>query len=518
MIRLNNTPNEGSTVKVNLGFRDSAGQYYIPTKVQYTLLALNNDKESWSVVDDNYLKPLTPASNVILTLPDIKTVEGTTLQRKVMVYWSAFVDGEYNDFVDEITFDIAPKPYVPNPPSPQPEPTIYVEVTDVKLQIGTLSSSPINPVFVIKMNLPVNVENAVARIGTIDCHIVPDGTKSILTVYADEVLEYVTNYNLELSGLVSTINGYVMKEPAVIGFVTWNKDGEHAAVIQKDREFTANHSGEYNIIPDDNYDAMENVILTVDVPLQTKTVNVNENGTIIVEPDDLYDGLSSVEIVTNVQPVLQDKTVTDNNVTIYPDSEFDGLSSVSIAVPIEPTRYETITKPGITSITPETGKVAIAAVNVTVTPDEDKEVEITTNGDTTVTASANKLLNTVTIHTNVPLHNVQNEKNVTITSLGTISVTPDSSYDCMRKVNVTVNIPAVNISLYAYIGTNTGLTFYSTKEITVSGDYNIIPKNDGGSFVDFATYTVTVSDVNINFEYDGAVEVLTRDSSSDVTR
>ena len=33
MIRLNNTPQEGSTVKVNLGFRDSAGQYYIPTKI-----------------------------------------------------------------------------------------------------------------------------------------------------------------------------------------------------------------------------------------------------------------------------------------------------------------------------------------------------------------------------------------------------------------------------------------------------------------------------------------------------
>ena len=39
-----------------------------------------------------------------------------------MVYWDAFVDNEYSSFTDEITFDIAPKPYVPNPPAPQPQP------------------------------------------------------------------------------------------------------------------------------------------------------------------------------------------------------------------------------------------------------------------------------------------------------------------------------------------------------------------------------------------------------------
>ena len=518
MIRLNNTPNEGSTVKVNLGFRDSAGQYYIPAKITYTFLALNNDKESWSVVDNYYKVPLTPASSVMLTIPDVKTITGTTLSRKVMVYWDAFVGGEYNSFVDEINFDIAPKPYVPNPPSPQPEPTIYVEVTDVKLQIGTLSSSPINPVFVIKMNLPVNVENAVARIGTIDCHIVPDGTKSILTVYADEVLEYVTNYNLELSGLVSTINGYVMREPAVIGFVTWNKDGEHAAVIQKDRPFTAEHNGEYNIVPDDNYDAMENVVLTVNIPLQTKTVNVNENGTVTVEPDDLYDGLSGVEITTNVQPNLQEKTATQNNTTIVADSEYDGLSRVNVAVPIEPTRYETINTSGITHIVPVGDNIAIAAVDVTVTPNEDKEVNITTNGDTTVHATGENLLNSVIIHTNVPLHNIQNEKNVTINSNGTVPVNPDGGYDCMKKVNVTVSIPAVNISLYAYRGTNTNAIFYSTKLINNTGDYNILVKKDDGTLVDFATYTVTVGDPYTSLEFEGNQETITYEDSSNITR
>ena len=81
-----------------------------------------------------------------------------------------------------------------------------------------------------------------------------------------------------------------------------------------------------------------------------------------------------------------------------------------------------------------------------------------------------------------------------------------------------MNVTAANISLYAYAGTNTGLTFYSTKEITASGLYNIIPKNEGGSFVDFMNYEVTAGDTFISFEYGGSAETLTRNSDADITR
>ena len=519
MIVLKNNPIEGSTVTLNIQFRDPTGIYYIPISIKYTLLALNSDEESWSVVDGYYKVPLEAASSVALSLPNIETISGTTLKRKVLIEYQAFLNNKYEEFVDEINFDITPKPVISNEPENPPISETYIVVVSSELQTGSVATAPLNPVFKIRTNMPVLIDDANALIYDDDgdengCEIILDNTYTLLTITPNVELYPATKYHLKLSGLHSKIGEYSLKEPFIMTFVTVS--GSSAIQPSKDVEYTLN--GEYTLLPDEGYGSLAKAKVIVNIPLQTKTVNVNENGTIIVEPDDLYDGLSAIEVVTNVQPNLQNKTVTENNITVYSDSEFDGLSSVSVAVPIEPTRYETITKPGITSITPESGKVAIAAVDVTVTPDEDKEVEITTNGDTTITASADKILNTVTIHTNVPLHNVQNEKNVNINSVGTISITPDSSYDCMRKVNVTVNIPAVNISLYAYTGSNTGLTFYSTKEITVSGDYNIIPKNDGGSFVDFATYAVTVSDVNINFEYDGAVEVLTRDSSSDVTR
>lgn len=455
MIRLNNTPNEGSTVKVNLGFRDSAGIYYIPTKVSYSLLALNNDKESWSVVDNLYKIPLTPASNVILTLPNIKTVTNTTLSRKVMIYWDAFVDGEYNSFVDEVTFDIAPKPYIPdepvNPPAPLP---IYVEINDVALQVGTVSAAPVNPVFILKTNLPVNIDNAVATIDTKPCTILKDSTGGILTVYPDTILDYVKSYTLKITGLVSTINGYVMKEDFVCNFVTESEDTPHAPIIEDKTVAEITSNGTHTIIPSDGYDA-------------TKEVEVN----------------------------------------------------VDVTIPVEHTRYEAIRTSGETVIRPiNPDYVAMEEVHVNVVPDQDKELTITENGDTMITADGDKLLNSVLVHTNVPTYRLQTGKSVTISNNTTLTVNPDSGYDGFSNLQVTVNVTAANVSLYAYTGTNTGLTFYSTKEITVSGLYNIIPKNEGGGFVDFMNYEVTVGDTFISFEYDGSAETLTRNSNADITR
>lgn len=74
--------------------------------------------------------------------------------------------------------------------------------------------------------------------------------------------------------------------------------------------------------------------VTVKVPtterepiLQDKTVT--ENGT--VEADKGYDGLSSV-IVNIPDPILQDKTVNQNGI-VTPDEGYDGLSSVLVDIP-----------------------------------------------------------------------------------------------------------------------------------------------------------------------------------------
>ena len=394
-----------------------------------------------------------------------------------MVYWDAFVDNQYSSFTDEITFDIAPKPYIPNPPSPQPQPQIYVEITDIQLQIGTLSTVPVNPVFLLKTNLPVNIDNAVATIDTTPCTILKDSTGGILTVYPDTILDYVKSYTLTLSGLVSTISGYVMKEDFICNFVTESEDTPHAPIIEDKTVAEITENGVHNILPTDGYDATK-----------------------------------EVEVTVNVNPPLQEKEVTENGV-VEPDSEYYGLSKVTVNVPLEDIHYESIHTSGETVINPTGSAVAIKKVSVNVQATQDKEINITTNGDTTVVADGTQLLKSVLIHTAVPLHNVQNVKTVTVESNTTIpiEVTPDSGYDCMRKIEITVHVPDNPIILYAYNGDT---VVYSTTEITETGNYKMIDLTSGV----FTTREVTVESGQISFEDGGTTYIITRNSTDDITR
>lgn len=466
MIRLNNTPNEGSTVKVNLGFRDSAGQYYIPTKIQYTFLALNNDKESWSIVDDTYLKPLTPASSVVLTIPNVKTITGTTLQRKVMVYWEAFVDNEYNNFTDEITFDIAPKPYVPDEPvTPPPEPPIYVEINSVTLQVGTLNYAPVLPVFILKTNLPVNIDNAEAEIIANDgaifpCNMAIDEAGGTLTINTDLELSYITGYTLVVRGLVSRISGYVMKDECAIHFVTARKDTPpYIPVIQETKEFEAVENGHYTVRPDDGYDALGEVIVNVDLPIQhRKDVTITENGEFEIEPDNDKTSMEFVVLQVNVpsggKPVQsKNVTVTENGETTVEADEGKTMNKVFIntEVPI-PTIQEdkaaTIDVGNYTEpveILPDEDTMAKATVtleNIPVIPEtQTKEINITENGTTTVDPDMDKVLSRVIINTDVPIIPETQTKTVNITENNvTQNVVPDTN-KLLDEVVVNVDIP-----------------------------------------------------------------------------
>jgi len=472
MIKLNNTPNEGSTVKVNLGFRDSAGQYYIPTKIQYTVLALNNDKESWSIVDDLYMVSLTPGSSVVLTVPNVKTIEGTTLQRKIIVYWEAFIDNEYSSFNDDITFEIQPKPYVPNEPvNPPPSPTVYVEINSVTLQVGTLVAAPVEPVFFVRTNLPVNLDEAVALInGEIGCTITKDNTGTLLTIAPTTILMYKTSYTLKLTGLVSTINSYVMKDDFECAFVT-QSDLPVGPFIQENKLATITANGETVVEPDEGYDAMAKVTLTVDVDLRLQEKTVTENG--IVTPDSEYTGLSSVTV--DVNPPLQEKTASVNG-EVIPDTGYYGLEKVTVDVPlptietgktvsfisngiynVEPTvGFDAMDGVEVTvdvnpplqekstvvngEITPDTGYYGLSKVNVNVPeekPEQSKTITINANGVETVTPDTGKVLSSVEIRTSIP---IESGKSATINNNGTTTISPTSGYTAMDSVDVNVNV------------------------------------------------------------------------------
>ena len=93
-----------------------------------------------------------------------------------------------------------------------------------------------------------------------------------------------------------------------------------------------------------------------------------------------------------------------------------------------------------------------------------EEITITKNGTTTIKPvlrvahadgkiTANTTysdgLESVTVNVNVPVPAVQDTKALTITSNGTVSVTPDAPYDALKKVDVTVNVASGGITWYS---------------------------------------------------------------------
>ena len=151
------------------------------------------------------------------------------------------------------------------------------------------------------------------------------------------------------------------------------KQGREAKLQEKSVEYTENN--DYQILPDEGFDGMTKVNVSVDVAVPTvqnsKTVNINTNGTQTISPDTDYDVVEQVVVNTNVQPNLQEKTVdvllTDTSTNIQPDSGFDGMSSVTVNhSPVESNTAYTATSNGSYTIHPSEGFDATTSVNLTV--------------------------------------------------------------------------------------------------------------------------------------------------------
>ena len=70
------------------------------------------------------------------------------------------------------------------------------------------------------------------------------------------------------------------------------------------KTFTVN--GEYDITSSKDYDAISDVKVIVDIPLQEKSIEIDRNGHHNVSPDEGYEGLSNVEVIVNVTPNPKD--------------------------------------------------------------------------------------------------------------------------------------------------------------------------------------------------------------------
>ena len=151
------------------------------------------------------------------------------------------------------------------------------------------------------------------------------------------------------------------------------KQGREAKLQEKSVNYTENN--DYQVLPDEGFDGMSKVNVSVDVAVPTiqnsKTVNITANGTQTILPDANYDAVEQVVVNTNVQPRLQEKTVdvllTETSTNIQPDSGFDGMSSVTVNhPPVESNTAYTATSNGSYTIHPSEGFDATTSVNLTV--------------------------------------------------------------------------------------------------------------------------------------------------------
>ena len=450
MIRLRNNPVEGSSLKLGLSFRDPLGNYFIPISVNYTLLALNSDKESWSVVDGMFEVPLKPASSIALVIPDLKVITETELDRKVIIKYQAYIDDSYANFIDEVAFELQPMPTVVYPDVPD-VPETYVTVLSCFPVNGSVSSVPLLPTFRFKVNMPCDKGTAVIIKDGIEipCGISSDATGTEFSISPETGLARLENYLLRVSGFVSKVGGYEFENPYELNFTTISAD----PTLQPNREFTAAENGEFEIMPEGTFDGMAKVTLTVDVnpPLQEKTRVINGE----VLPDEGYYGLSKVTVnVPAPEEQAKEITIVNNGVTtVLPDSG-KVLSSVEITtnVPqdanIEENHPVTYTANGTYTVAPSSGYDGILKATVKVDVPEPKiqnlkTVSVSDNGEIEITPdSPNDSMEKVIVDVNVVPEGVEPDKEVNITSNGDLQIFPSSGFSSMSRVTASVNVPA----------------------------------------------------------------------------
>lgn len=113
-----------------------------------------------------------------------------------------------------------------------------------------------------------------------------------------------------------------------------------------------------------------------------------ENGTFYASGDGMVGYRSvTVKVADTKDPVLQDKTVTENGV-VKPDKGYDGLSSVIVKIPDPVLQDKVVDQNGI--ITPDDGYDGLSSVTVNI-PDpilQEKIIDISENGTYTIVADA----------------------------------------------------------------------------------------------------------------------------------
>lgn len=113
-----------------------------------------------------------------------------------------------------------------------------------------------------------------------------------------------------------------------------NFDGLSKVIVSKISDEYIIPSGNLEISQNGTFDvcSKENVIVNIQPNLQEKTITVTQNGTYNVVSDDSYDALSKVKLIANIpEKKIGTKTITENGIYNANDDNLDGYSQVNVS-------------------------------------------------------------------------------------------------------------------------------------------------------------------------------------------